>query len=52
MKKNLFVIPETDVLEAKFEGLLCGSPDGTWDNSIKQGSTWGTSGDEDPYGLE
>ena len=50
-KKSLYEAPTTDVLVVRFEeGVLTGSPDGTWNNSIKQGSTWGST--EDDYGLE
>ena len=51
MKKSFYVTPVTIALVVRFEGaLLTGSPDGTWDNSIKTGSKWGSN--DDDYGLE
>ena len=56
-KKTTYLSPETELLVVRFEGNFCGtgSPDGTWDNSIKGGSNWGSSayeGNDNPYGLE
>ena len=42
--------PEVNTLEVKFEGNLLAGSDGSWDNSIKNGSTWNT--DDEDYGLE
>ena len=50
-KNSLYEAPTTNILVVRFEGaLLTGSPDGTWNNSIKKGSVWNQ--DEDDYGLE
>ena len=50
-KKLTYEQPSCDLFVVRFEeGVLTGSPDGTWNNSIKQGSTWGST--EDDYGLE
>lgn len=54
MTNKLYVTPETEVLEVRFEENIM-SADGKWDNSIKSGSTWGSSaysGNDNPYGLE
>lgn len=49
--KELYSSPTTKILVVKIEGsILTGSPDGSWDNSIKGGSTWDSS--EADYGLE
>ena len=51
--KKMYLSPETEVLVVRFEDSLLnsGSPDGTWNKAIKNGSTWDTS-DTDDYGLE
>ena len=54
MTKNLYVTPETEVLEVRFEENIM-SPNGSWNNSIKSGSSWGSSAydnNDNPYGLE
>lgn len=56
VKKKLFsnaeayAAPVCNVLDVKVEGVMCQSPNGSWDNSIKSGSTWGSS--DGDYGLE
>lgn len=50
-KKLLYSAPEAELLIVKFEENIM-SPDGTWGNSIKEGSTWSTDDPEDGYGLE
>lgn len=47
--KQGYVAPLSDLLVVRFEENIM-SPNGTWGNSIKEGSKW-ESGDED-YGLE
>jgi len=47
--QSSYVAPECKSISVLGEGVICSSGDGTWDNSIKDGSTWG--GDDD-YGLE
>ena len=51
MTKQFYQTPSTKILVVRFEGCLCGSPDGTWDKSIKEGSKWGST-DDDLYGLD
>ena len=51
-KKLLYSAPEAELLVVKFEENFLQSPDGTWDNSIKGGSTWSSDDPEDGYGLE
>ncbi len=50
-KKLLYSAPEAELLNVKFEENIM-SPDGTWGNSIKEGSTWSADDPEDGYGLE
>ena len=50
-KKAFYEAPEAEILNVRFEENIL-SGDGTWDNSIKQGTSWN---DDDPaggYGLE
>ena len=55
LKKNFFsaaeayAAPVCETLDVRFESVLQAS-DGTWNNSIKQGSTWNNN--ETDYGLE
>lgn len=51
-KKHLYEAPETELILVKFEGNFCASPDGSWDNSIKEGTTWNPTAPSDGYGLE
>ena len=56
-RKTSYTSPEVELLVVRCEqNLLTGSnPDGTWDNAIKGGSTWGSNaydGNNNPYGLE
>jgi len=49
--KQFYSIPTAELLVVRFEGgFLTGSPDGSWDNSIKNGSVWNQN--EEDYGLE
>lgn len=54
MKNKLFYTqPTTDLLELRSErGILTGSPDGTWENSIMGGAILGWGDDSNDYGLE
>ena len=49
-KKLLYEVPETELILVKFEENIMS--DGTWDNSIRKGSTWSSDDPEDGYGLE
>ena len=49
-KKQLYETPEAEVLVVKIERNILS--DGTWDNSIRKGSTWADGDPEDGYGLE
>ena len=51
-KKLLYSAPEAELLVVRFEENFLTSPDGSWDKSIKEGSTWSTDDPEDGYGLE
>lgn len=42
--------PEVNTFVVNFEANLLAGSDGSWDNSIKNGSTWNT--DDEDYGLE
>ena len=48
-KLESYEAPITNVLELRFEGMVCTSP-GLWDDSIIPGTNWG--GDSNDYGLE
>lgn len=48
--KTTYDAPLTRIIEVKMEGLIAASPDGSWDKSIKDGTTWGDDGDD--YGME
>ena len=54
MKKEVYSQPVSEIFELKLLGsvLQGGSPDGTWDNSIRKGTTWGDTTGEENYGLE
>ena len=54
MKKLLYEQPKAEVFEIRLRNhvLIGGSPDGSWDNSIKGGTTWGSAEGDDPYGME
>ena len=54
IKKNdygSYEAPEAIEFWVRNESAFCTSPNGSWDNSIKQGTTWGDN-DDDDYGLE
>ncbi len=49
--KELYNAPEMEMLELGIEtNVLTGSQDGLWDNSIKEGTTWGDGSTD--YGME
>lgn len=50
MKKKYYENPESELITVRFEENIMS--DGTWDNSIKKGSTWSSDDPEDGYGLE
>lgn len=50
MNKRIYEIPESEIISVKFEENIMS--DGTWDNSIKKGTTWNGDAPEDGYGLE
>ncbi len=52
MNKKHYENPESELIVVRIEGNFCQSPDGTWDNSLKEGSTWSTDDPDDGYGLE
>lgn len=52
MKKTTYETPQAELIEVRFEGNLCTSPQGTWDNSIKKGSTWYEGDPNEDFGLE
>ena len=55
MKKDKLVYeaPEAEIYAVRIEGrVLMGSPDGTWDKSIRGGTSWDSPSGDDPYGLE
>ena len=54
IKNKFYEAPEAELLVVSFEENFCGTTgDGTWDNSIRTGSSWASDpqGDEG-YGLE
>lgn len=46
IKKQLYIIPETEVLEVRFEGNFCGTNPTTF-NSVNGTEEIGDGGDED-----
>ena len=50
MIKKFYEIPESELIMVRFEENIMS--DGTWDNSIKKGTTWNEDAPEDAYGLE
>jgi len=47
---GVYVTPECSVIDVYAEDIICTSPTGAWDDSIKDGSTW--DGGSNDYGLE
>lgn len=43
--KDNYLIPSVDLIEVKPSGVVMTSPDGTWDNSTPDSTTWGSGGD-------
>ena len=50
-KKQFYEAPEAELIVVRFEENIM-SPNGSWDDSIKKGSTWSADDPEDGYGLE
>ena len=50
MMKKHYEFPESELITVRFEENIMS--DGTWDNSIKKGTTWNEDAPEDAYGLE
>ena len=48
-KKQLYETPQAELIVVRFEENIL-SPDGSWDNSIENGTKWGA--DDDDYGME
>ena len=49
--KLRYEVPEAETFVVRFEGIVCTSPDVSWDKSIKRGTQW-VEDDEIDYGLE
>ena len=49
-KKQFYETPEAEVLVVKIERNILS--DGTWDGSIKPGTTWSDDNPDDGYGLD
>lgn len=51
MEKKLYSAPVAKIHELTLEENFLQSGDGTWDNSIRQGTVWSNDPDVD-YGME
>lgn len=50
IKKQLYIIPETEVLEVRFEENFCGTNIDGWDKSPISNTVWGS--EDDDNGME